>query len=203
MELKNKELQEIKTQVSTVQQSAMSLVVENKEDMAKVADLRHNVTQAQKFILSRKEEITRPLMKSLASIRDLFVPLESSLKNAKSIIDEKVKAWDVEETNRIETQQAKLASKVASGYMKAETAAGKLETLGEVSKMTEGSTGKMIFRSVPKVRIIDETLIPREYMVPSHQDYKNQLNKITEAIIRQGLTISGCELYVEKQIVSR
>ena len=196
MDLKSKELVEIKQQVSTVQQSAMSLVVENKEDMAKATDALHNVWMAEKFIEEKKKNITSPLMKSLSAIRELFKPMELNLADANKTIKAKMLAWQIEEDDRISKEQARIEKRVLKGTMKAETAAGKLESLGEVNAGSQGQVGKSSIREVRKVRITDEQAIPREYMVPN-------MTMITEAIIRQGLTISGVELYVEKQIVSR
>jgi len=196
MEIKEKQLVEIKQQVSIVQQSANALVVEDQKGMSLATDILHNVSQAEKYVIEQKEAITRPLMASLAKVRDLFRPVESNLADAKKIIKSKMLEFSILESDRIEKEQARISARVAKGTMKNETAASKLEALGEVNAGSQGEVGKSSIREVRKIRIIDETVIPYEYMMPN-------LPKITEAIIRQGLTISGCELYVEKQIVSR
>jgi hypothetical protein len=105
-------------------------------------------------------------------------------------------AWQISEDDRIQREQEKISKKVQSGYLKPETAAQKLEILGESGKGSEGEIGKSSIREVRKVRIIDEQAIPREYMSPN-------MTMITEAIIRQGLIISGVEVFIEKSIVSR
>jgi hypothetical protein len=196
MEIKQQELVEIKSHVSVVQQAATALVVDSKESMAKATDALHNVRQAEKYVEERKILITRPLMAALASARDLFKPIELQLSEANKMIKAKMLAWQIEEDDRIQKEQDRIAKRVGKGTMKAETAAGKLEALGETGKGSEGQVGKSSIREVRKVRIVDETMIPREYLVPDMQ-------KITEAIIRQGLKISGVETYVEKSIVSR
>ncbi len=60
--------------------------------------------------------------------------------------------------------------------MKAETAVGKLEEIGEIGKGSIGEVGKSSIRTVKKIRIVDESIIPRIYLVPNIQ-------KITEDIM--------------------
>lgn len=182
------ELSEIKTQVLTVQKGANALVVDSKESMEIATNSLKAVTEAEKYVTTRKEEITRPLMKSLASIRDLFKPLESNLADAKKIIKSKILAYTIEEDERINKEKLRIAARVEKGTMKAETAAGKLEAVGEAPK-----TG---VRTLKKVRIVDETAIPREFMLPN-------MALITEALLKKGESIPGCELYEEKTIVAR
>ena len=196
MQIEQKELVEIKSQVSTVQQAVMSLVVENKEDMAKATDALHNVRQAEKFIEEKKKNITSPLMKALSEVRDLFKPMELTLSDANKAIKAKMLAWQIQEDDRIEKEQARIAVRVAKGTMKAETAAGKLEVLGDANTPTEGESGKSSIRDVKKIRVVDEFAIPREWLEPS-------MARITEAVIRKGITIPGVETFIEKIIVSR
>lgn len=196
MEIKEQQLVEIKQQVSVVQRSANALVVEDKKSMSLATDLLHNVSQAEKYVIQQKEEVTKPLMAALAKVRDLFRPMESNLADAKKTIKAKMLAYQIEEDARIEKEQARIAARVAKGTLKAETAANKLENLGETGKGSQGEVGKSSIRTVRKVRIVDETAIPREYLVPD-------MALITEAIIRKGLTVSGVETYEEKSIVSR
>lgn len=196
MDLKPKELTEIKQQVSLVQQSAMALTVDSPESMSKATDALHNVRQAEKFITERKTNITKPIMRSLSQIRELFKPMELSLANANAMIKSKMLSYQIEIDAQKEKEQARIAARVAKGTMKAETAAQKLETLGEVNSGSQGEVGKSSIREVRKVRIVDETIIPREWLEPS-------ITRITEAVIRQNIIIPGVEIYLEKMIVSR
>lgn len=191
-----KEMAEIKTQVSSVQKAANDLTISSAEDMALGADLLHNVKAVEDLIVERKESITRPLMTALASVRDLFKPLELAHADAKKVIKAKMLAYQIEEDDRIQKEKERIAKRVEKGTMKIETATDKLENLAPVSGKTVGSVGKTSIRVVKKVRVIDESSIPREYMVPN-------LQAITEAVIRNGAVIPGVETYEEKSIVGR
>lgn len=191
-----KEMTEIKQQVFSVQEAANKLIIDSKETMALGADLLHNVKKVEDLIVERKEGITRPLMTALASVRDLFKPLELAHADAKKTIKAKMLAFQIEEDEKIEKEKARIAARVAKGTMRVDTATDKLESIGEAGAKTVGSVGKTSIREVKKVRVIDESSIPREYMVPN-------MTAITEAIIRNGAVIPGVEMYVEKSIVGR
>jgi hypothetical protein len=187
--MNDKELTEVKQQVSLVQQQANSLSVNNQQEADEATVLLKQVKEAEKFMLSKKEEITRPLMASLAKVRDLFKPIEGNLADATKIIKSKILAWTIEEQDKKDKDAARVAARVEKGTMKAETAAAKIETISK-------DAPKSNLRIVKKIRIVDETAIPREYLVPN-------MTMITEAILRQGAVIPGVETYEEKSIIAR
>ena len=187
--MNDKELTEVKQQVSLVQQQANSLSVNNQQESDEATALLKQVKEAEKFMLSKKEEITRPLMASLAKVRDLFKPIEGNLADATKIIKSKILAWTIEEQDKKDKDAARVAARVEKGTMKAETAAAKIETISK-------DAPKSNLRIVKKTRIVDETAIPREYLVPN-------MTMINEAILHQGAVIPGVETYEEKSIIAR
>ncbi len=190
------EIAEIKEQISLVEIAAKELQVNSQEDMSKAADILYNVKLVENLIEERKILITKPLMASLASVRGLFAPLETAHKLAKQIIKEKMLAWSISESDRIQKEQARIAARVAKGTMRADTAAGKIEVLGDINVPTEGESGKSSIRDVKKIKVVDEFAVPREYL-------QVNLPLVTEAILRKGATIPGVEIIIEKIIVSR
>lgn len=182
------EVTEIKTQITIVQEAANNLVVSSQMEADMATELLHNVKQIEKLIEERKTQITRPLMASLASIRGLFAPLETAHKMATKTIKEKILAYTILEQERIQIEQEKIVKKVSSGYMRADTAANKLENIGKDSPRTN-------VRTLKKVRIVDETAIPREWLEPS-------MTRITQAVLKDGITIPGVEIFDEKSIVA-
>lgn len=182
------EMSEYRTQILAVQKMANDLRIESSDDLVKASELLKTVSDGEKTITSRKEEITRPLMKALASGRDLFKPLELGFADAKKVIKSKMLGFQAEEEERIAKETARAEARVAKGTMRPETAAAKLEAIGTAPKMNT--------RTLVKVRVVDETLIPREYLVPD-------MTKITEAVLRQGASIPGVEKYEEKIVAVR
>lgn len=181
---------ETKKLVLTAQQSANALKVETVKEAEKGSDLLRSIKDYRKSLTDRKEEMTRPLMKSLASIRDLFKPLELDLTDAEKIVKSKLLAFSIEEEERIARETAKVEAKVAKGTMRADTAASKLEDIGQVTKVKGAQV-----KTRTKVRVEDETLIPREYLMPD-------MAKITDAVLHQNISIPGVLRYEEKLIAA-
>lgn len=180
------EIAEVKTQVLAIQQQANDLVVTNELEYASAEQFSKVILDAEKKVTARKEAITRPIMEGLASIRDMFKPLELGIADAKKTVKAKRLAWQIAEEARITLEKARVEARVEKGTMRMDTAARKVESIGSAPR---GGV-----RILPRMRIVDETLIPREYLVPD-------VAKITEAVTRQKLTIPGCEYYEEKTIV--
>lgn len=191
-----KELNQLKGNTSTLVTSAQALVIKTTNDLPASADLLKAIKEAQSVVKKRKEEITRPLMQSLASARDLFKPFEGAFEEAEKVVKGKIAQFQTEEEARIEAEKEKIVEKVDSGKMKGATAVKKLGELGGIQTTASGSSGSIQTRTLTKVRVIDEALLPREYLVPD-------MNKITKAILQDGIEIPGAEKYTEKSIVSR
>ena len=181
---------EVKSEVSVIQQQANALTIKNPDEADAAAILLKKIKDASKILATRREEITRPIMQSFASVRALFKVPESDLADAEKIVKSKLLAYDIEETERKEIAKAKILARTEKGTLRIDTAIKKMEELGEVPKI-KGITS----RTINKVRITDETMIPREYMVPD-------MTKITEAVLRQGVEIPGVEKYSEKIIAA-
>lgn len=185
----SKEIAKVKGQVLAVQQAAYQYVITTSADLTRGEEMLKAIKQIETRITSRKEEITRPLMQALASARDLYKPLETGHAEAKKVIKEKMLAFQIEEDARIAAAQAKIEARVEKGTMRADTAAGKMEAI-EIAKP------KLNTRTLVKVRVIDETAIPREYLMPN-------MTTITEAILRKNIEVPGVERYEEKVIVTK
>ncbi len=182
------EMSGYRTQILSVQKAANELRIENEKDLTAAEVLLKQVSDGEKIITGRKEEITRPLMKALASGRDLFKPLELGFADAKKVIKSKMLGYQAEEEQRIAESTAKVEARVAKGTMRADTGANKLEALGSVPKMNT--------RTLVKVRVVDEFLVPREYL-------EVNMTKVTNAVLREGAVIPGIEKYEERVVAVR
>ncbi len=184
----SKELTEYKGKVLEVQKAANALQIKNAKDLEVADELLTRISQGEKLITSRKEEITRPLMVGLKSIRDLFKSPEQGFADAKRTVKTKMLGYEAEESARIALETARTEARVAKGTMRADTAASKLEKIGTGPAMNT--------RTLEKVRVIDESLIPREWLTPD-------LTRITIAILKEGVEIPGVEKYEEKVMVTK
>lgn len=187
IEIREKEVVEYRSQVGFLVDTAKALKVESKEDYEKATELLAQVREVEVALQERKEKITRPLMAGLAEARELFKPLEASHAEAKKTIKEKMLDYSIKEDERIAKEKEKVEARVEKGTMRVDTAVKKLENIGEAPKTN------LVTRT--KVRITDESLIPREFLVPD-------MVKINDAVLKNKLTIPGVETYEEKSIVA-
>lgn len=184
----SKEIAEVKGKVLAVQEAAYKYVIKDSKDLTLGENMLRTIKDIETGITARKEEITRPLMKALASARDLFKPLETGHAEAKKVIKEKMLAYQIEEEQRIAEAQAKIEARVEKGSMRPDTAAGKLETIQE-------GKSKLNTRILRKLEIVDESLLPREFLVPDR-------DAITKALFA-GTVVPGAQLKEEKVIVTK
>ena len=182
----DKELVEVKEHVATVFQVAQDLAISNELEFIQAGELSKQILDAEKKVTARKEAITAPLNEAIKSARDLFKPLEVSIAFAKSTVKAKRLAWTNAEEARIALELSRVEARVEKGTMRVDTGARKVDAIG-----TAPTAG---VRLLSRMRITDEALIPRQYLVPD-------LKTLTDLVVRQRMTIPGCEFYEEKTIV--
>lgn len=193
-EIETKELAVVKTQATKALGAANDLTIASQEDMVKATDLLSKIKTVGKMIKERKEQITKPLMEALTSARDLFKPIEQNHAEAEKVVKGKMLDWQDAEEKRIAVKKAKIVEKVETGKIKVETGIKKMEDVGHVQTSTQGKVGAVATRTIKKYRVVDETKIPREYLVPD-------MKKITDAL-KAGKEVPGAEAYDEKVIAS-
>ena len=175
----------IKKEVITAQQSANALSVTNPEQAEQASNILHFIKEKTRMLTEEKEKLTRPAMQTLASIKALFAPQELALKDADKMVRAKMLAYQIEKQDRIDTAKAKIAARAARGSIRQDTAVKKLGEVGAVAKTTG-----VKFTTRRKLEIMDETMIPREFLVPDRE-------AITRALFAD-IAVAGCVLKEEK-----
>lgn len=186
------ELAVVRGQATKALSAANDLVIKTDQDMESATDILSKIKQVGKLIKARKEQITEPLMESLKSARDLFKPLEQNHEEAERIIKTKMLTYQREADAKNRAEEERIAARVEKGTMREDTAIAKIEAMPEVKRSIQGKVGKVTTRKVPKYRVIDESLIPREYLVPD-------MGKITEAL-KKGIAVPGATIIYEEVI---
>jgi hypothetical protein len=195
VDIENKEVAVVKQQATKALAAANELTIKAPEDMSRAADVLSKIKTVGKMVRDRKELITRPLMESLNSVRDLFKPIESTHADAERIIKGKMLDYQNAEEVRQEKERLALANRVEKGTMKPETAVRKMEAMAPVATAAQGKVGSVSTRIVKKYRVFNEGMLPREFLVPD-------MGKISEAL-KAGQVVPGAEIYEEKVISAR
>lgn len=159
------DLTQERKEISTLTETVSFFTIESPNDVKAGTVLLERVKDAKKALLEKKETMTRPAMDTLSSIRDFFRVPEESLAK-------------VEKTLKAELLKWELSTRIPE----------------EGTIAIEASIGPKT-RTLTKVRIVDETKVPRKYLMPN-------IPVITEAVIRAGLKVPGVKLVKETIVVA-
>jgi hypothetical protein len=135
------------------------------------------------------------LNEALRNARDLFRPVEEQFEHAEALIKRKLLDYKQKKDAEARAKEAKIAAQAEKGTIKLETAERKMGEIERVETTTRGKVGEVQVRKVKKVRITNESLLPRSYLVPDM------------VIIRRdalaGIAIPGTEVFEEELIAAR
>lgn len=188
--METKELTVLKSQISRLENKANEVTIATPEENASATELKAQLKDIGKIIKERKEAITKPLNVALKSARDLFAPLEAQFEAADEIIGRKLLAYKHKVEAETRAAEAKIAARVEKGTMKLETAEKKIEQLPSIQKTVQTDHGRVQFRKIKKVRIINQDLVPDQYWVIDEVKLRKD--------VLAGIAVPGAEWYEEE-----
>lgn len=166
MQIEQKELTNLKREVSILENQARNVIIENREDYESAIDFVSKLKDAGSKIKDKKESVTKPLNEALKNARNLFNPIEDQFASAEKILKGKLLAYKREVDEEARRKEEQYAARVERGTMKADTAEQKIAEVDRIDTTTKGDVGRVQVRKVKKVRIADESSLPREYLTP-------------------------------------
>jgi len=188
--IESKELVTLKSQVSKLDNQANEITITTPEENASAIELKAKLKDIGKQIKERKEAITKPMNEALRSARALFAPLEEKFENAENLVGRKLLDYKRKMDEQARIEEEKIAARFEKGNIKAETAERKIEEIQRTEKTVVTDHGKVQFRKIQKVRVVDEKLIPDSYWV------------IDQVLLRKdvlaGIVVPGAEKYEEE-----
>ena len=180
----------LKKEVVVLQNEATYFEITTNGDYRQVIDLVSRIKALGSKVAEQKESVTKPLNEALKNARNLFQPLEQRLADAEMLAKRKLLEYRKKVELEAAKEEAKITKKMASGKMSLDTALEKIEAVEHVETTVKGETGQLTIRSTRKVRIVDEALIPRDWLVPD-------MTAIRKAVLG-GHKIPGTEIYLEE-----
>jgi len=167
--------------------------IKNDEELKTASGYLTQLNNLKREITAKKESITKPLNEALRNIRNLFYPLEKKVNDLVLELKNRIAEYEEERRKLIEEEKQKLAKQVEKGKLKIEHALSVLEQQPINTSPIKTDDGKVSFRMVKEVVIEDESLIPREYLVPD-------MVKIRRDALN-GKNIPGVKVVERKQVV--
>jgi len=192
-----------------LEESSMIVVV-TESDVAVAANFISNFKKIEKRIESYRKELVQPLMEKKADIDSFFKEIPNRFNNElkrlnKEVLDFKIKLQDearkkaIEERKRLEEEA--LQSAIKEGR---DEPAIIPEIIPQTKKISEMNAAKVHTRKTKTITIINEALIPREYLMPDEQKIRAERMKY-EACNEDGSlvksTIPGVEFTFNESVV--
>lgn len=177
------EIQTITEQVNPVILEVSQLNITSAEHMVRASTLRAQLKNTIKIVETVKESQFRPLKDQLDFVTSKFKPLEKTLKEASDKLSLAMGAFQTKLIADAAVEADKIASRIkpGSGNLSLEKGLEKIADIATPEILSE--TG---FVNKPNLVIIDESLIPREFMVPNLP--------VIEVAIKEGKVVPGCEM---------
>jgi hypothetical protein len=167
METKNliKVIEPIKKEVERIELD-IEVEIRNEKDLQNANEKLILVKTIQKQVSEKKSSIIKPLNQALLNVRALFAPIEDRIYTAEKVIKNKIIEYTEKQRKKAEKEKEKLAKKVEKGQIGFDEAVEKLEKVESVQKNIKTDDGVTTVKVVKKVVIENESLLPREYLIP-------------------------------------
>lgn len=186
----------IKQEVDQFLYDQQEITITTQSDYVKAGDLLKVIQNRIKAVEDKRKDYTKPLdemkKKIMADFQSISKPLEEFVAEVKT----KMTNWYRADQKRKDEEQAKLEAE-AMAKAKAE---GKSEVevaiVNEEVKTQRGDVATTTVKKVWKAEIMDETLVPREYLVVDQV----AINKAVRDGVR---SIPGVKIYQDEQISIR
>lgn len=181
------------------------------EVMAKVTDAKTEadateflvqVKKAYKKVEEHRLFLTKPLNDHVKAINTKFNPFKESLEGAELMVKKGMTAYResaefkaAEEKRQTLEQEGLLAVKEGDVQALEVIGAAHAEASALAPRIVETDSGKAHFREVTKFEIENESLIPREFLMPDEKKIK--------AAVNAGASIPGVRTWKEQSAVIR
>lgn len=196
-------------EVSIFEKSANALKITGPADMEQATELLGSIKKMQKHLKTQETDAKKPYADLVKGIIAAFKPVNHQLSAAEDIIKDKVIKFRRAEAIKAEEQKAKLEARVGEGKgkLKVQTAINKIADVdaNKSAAHTNTGTSSMTVRMVKKLNIIDESQIPREFLVVDTAKVRASAFKIHD-LIKEGVTVAqipGVEVVEEESIGAR
>lgn len=175
-------------QIQPIIKQAQAITISDKQSMEEATVVLSLINKKLDEITEDKEKLTKPLNAALKEIRERYKPWETQLTAQKDIIRQAMGTYQLEATKRAEEEAQLIADRISpgKGNLSMETALERLASIDTPDAKTETEHGSVSFRKDKVLKVIDQSLIPREY-------FDLNESRLTKAL-KQGTIVNGATL---------
>lgn len=183
---------------------ANAIEIDSDEEEQMGIDSLADIKRFQKQVEEARKNQVDPFNKLVKRVNDIFRPIGDGLVKSESVIKDKVKNWrvkkeqirQVEERKRLETYQKQIADEQARAKVEKREAEIVLPPPAIIQTNTRGTSSTASSRKVWKFEILDESKIPRQYLIVDE-------SKIRAAIKLGTREIEGVKIFEDFDISVR
>ena len=160
------ELSIVKKQVSVATKKAMDTKVDSDVAYNSATELLSNIKKVSKLIKQEKDKVLKPLLEATKAERERWKPLEDDTTSAEAILKGKMISYVDEQEAKARKEEERIQKELEAGKIKKpETAAKKIDKVEQAPKTVVSKTGMSSVKKIQTVQIVDETKVPREYLM--------------------------------------
>ncbi len=173
---------------TTLAEQAEVLMIVDADSMKSAVSMLSLLNTKNDAIEEEEDKVVAPLKQALKAEQARWKPIKTALGDAIAVIRSKMTVFQTAEIRRAKEEEAVIAARVGAGKgkLKVETAVKKFGEIARADKSVISDAGMVKFRTDKKLKIWDETLIPREYLLVNE-------TKIL-ATLKAGTPVEGCAI---------
>lgn len=190
--MSNNQLAIIQKQIVPIAERAIAMKIATTKDMVEATEILSQLNKINDKIIQEKEKVTVPLNQALKAERNRWKPAEEKYTEAIQAIRDEMENYQTELVRIEREKQQKIADRVARGTLKVETAIRKLDEVETPETEIATTAGLVQFAEVKVLKIVDDSLIPREYLIVDEK-------AILDAL-KAGKVVPGAELETKQQV---
>lgn len=180
-------VQVYKKETTAIEQFTNSIVIKTPEDLAKASDQVKAIKELYKKIEAEKKEFTAPAKAIVDKAKKMYDPALDTLEAMEKVLKGKALTYNQEENARIKAKEDKILKDQEEGKISDKTVVKKLANLPEEKKSVAGEGSQLRFTEYEDVEIVDQTLIPNNFMLPD-------MVKIKAAVLKARIEVPGVKI---------
>lgn len=188
--MNTKQLIPLKKKVETLATKVSLFTITSQEDMKTAVTMLSSMNLYRDSVEAKKTLLTKPLNEALKNARAMFRPIEEVYTEAIELLRSKMSSFQTEQVRIKQEAEQAIVSRVkeGKGNLSIEKAVEKISALPPVEKEVSTEQGAVQFRETKTLKITDESLIPREYLIVDTVKLLKDL--------KEGKTIAGAEIEI-------
>jgi hypothetical protein len=139
------------------------LSIKTDEDFENASELFLEAKNYLKIIKDKEGGFTKHINALKAELVSFFGPAKNQWTEIHDVLKSKIEMYQTKKLEQAKKENDKVVAKVEAGKMDFDQAGEKFK---EVAKTAKIEAGSVTFRTIKDVELEDESLLPREYLVP-------------------------------------